>query len=942
MIHGTIYINYLSQFRRCNRADASELIQNLQDITRDFGNTTDAKDDPLRMSFGLDSLFSRIQAAEAIHQWISLMKSKAGDLRGATIIISEGSEDEEAPDRFRLVALSLGMDIDLYFSKAARNILNTYFSFSSSDGLFQRAQYRFANVLSDVGLEQLAYRPASVKAIANYLDAGKAENIRVLFVRVENIHHSAKAMEAIFDNRANSRARRHELACTLYGANTARRALLPFSTCLTGTVIASAKATADKNTLELLDQLEPAFSYMQNTIENTILPQALSAASHSFINLILDHLGGCGQDQTRWLICNNLETFSEAAIEVITKRLQEGRGCERYLVISTQVPPPQWLNLDDKIVNLVSCPEECTENDIEQLVRNRTEPPENLLKSRALAMLGKKAEPNQPAELALLDWLPPEARDFLFAIQLSESSLDKESFDEFIQTAGLRPAGSIFLQRLLVRCGYLDPLVTITFLSPRQSIKPSSSSSEKKLETLYMAFLISQYRKGTIVPSIQLLRRTGENRAEERFMFDCIMNTALRPDNPEEIDTSFLSPSARSLFNFYQASHDGNKKRQSTALVRAGDILDTENKASILALLQAEFAYAEGAVDQLARKAREALLLITRTAPPKLNARIQRMMGLSALTLEKFTDTIDYLTNAAEIAEASGEHYELSQALYTRALAEFINGSIVRSAKSAEQAIKITGVICRPDMAVQQGMLTARIDMELGLYDEAVRRFAALANIALDHGLSAAQLRAEVWQARCLGYAGNTTEARMRLKENQADNEAQVFLAELEVMSGRPEQALVILQSRPEAQPRTYVPPDNFKASSLFQEMEGRCIAFDQDTAILDDMREALFLFSSGLASRNAEYAVQLASLTRTARVAKNNPSLPTYCMYCYLLEEELDQEPVDKQTILSRAFNALQQRAGRIEDRANRALFMDKNIWNRKLIAAAREHKFL
>ena len=123
--------------------------------------------------------------------------------------------------------------------------------------------------------------------------------------------------------------------------------------------------------------------------------------------------------------------------------------------------------------------------------------------------------------------------------------------------------------------------------------------------------------------------------------------------------------------------------------------------------------------------------------------------------------------------------------------------------------------------------------------------------------------------------------------------------------------------------------------------MEGRAICFDQANSLINDMHLALRLLASGLAEVDASKAVELAALTREARF-KNNPAYATVCMYCYVLEDELQAEPVDKQTILSRAFNYLQQRAGKIEERASRAIFMEKNLWNHRLLEAAREHKFL
>ncbi|GAB1457203.1 hypothetical protein MASR2M48_25110 [Spirochaetota bacterium] len=107
-------------------------------------------------------------------------------------------------------------------------------------------------------------------------------------------------------------------------------------------------------------------------------------------------------------------------------------------------------------------------------------------------------------------------------------------------------------------------------------------------------------------------------------------------------------------------------------------------------------------------------------------------------------------------------------------------------------------------------------------------------------------------------------------------------------------------------------------------------------------LRTALSLFARGLDERDPACALELHNLTRSGYGETYDPGMGLYSFFCYLLEERLVEPPIDKQTVLSRAFKILQQRAGRIENRAQRALYMEKNTWNRRLMEAARTHKFI
>lgn len=943
MIRCSLYVNYLNQFYRCDKKMVIQVLQEIKNMFSSFGASIESRDFPLHAEFDQDGPFALLQAAEAIYRTQCLLQNAAAELRGATLIVYREQDEEDMVRAFRLQNLGGRHVVNLFFMQSTTNLLAPYFSFTRNSAEFSTASYRYTAVRGQPGLQNLLYRPAMVKALANYIDSHKNGEFRLLFVKTDLAAHSAKILETVCTGLKRTGGRANSTALTLYAPFAGKRTLAPFTTCLDDTILQTAYEKAEDTERTSLDQLRPAFAYLQRAAELQQLPAALVNAAAAYVNTVLDIIGRGDNSGQVWIVCDRPDQFTEEAAELITVRLSSGRGKEKYLAAGSVLPPQCWHTLDDTILSMVSCIDEDLEQIRKQLAGEWPEQTRDLLQARAENLLNPENQALcRVATARLLAWLPPEAGLYSYCLALTGVNLDRSAFRDFLNSAGLQDAGIVLIEEILVHFGLMDPQIPGLLLQPVAVPEPATLEHARLMEDRYTAFLVMLYRKGILIPSVQLLQRTGEQNGDQRFSFDCVMNSALRPDSDLRVDTAFLSPASRVIFSYYQAAARNRRNEQANALAESSEYLQNDHYAGTLALMQAEYAYAEGRIETLAQKAREALLLIKGSAPPRLAARVQRIMGLSALTLEKFTDAGDYLTNAAEIAEAAGEQYESSNALYIRGIADYVSGSIVKAARSIRQAIDKTTLLCRPDMAVHQGMLLARIDMDLGLYDSAEQHYAELAAIADDHGLAAAADRARIWQGRCLAYAGQLTEASEILKKFPADREAVLFLSEMDVMNGQPEKAMQALETRVHVQNRDFLPPDSFNDSSLLQETEGRCIAFDENNAVMNDMAQALYYFADGLANRKASRASDLAALTRIPRIAKNNPSLVMYCMYCYLLEEELQEEPVDKQTVLSRAFNALQQRAGKIEDRSSRSLFMEKNIWNRRLVEAAKEHKFL
>ncbi|MFH2114544.1 MAG: hypothetical protein ABIJ86_08570, partial [Spirochaetota bacterium] len=551
--------------------------------------------------------------------------------------------------------------------------------------------------------------------------------------------------------------------------------------------------------------------------------------------------------------------------------------------------------------------------------------------------------------------LPREACLYLYQLILAENVLEQDELTAFSNKLGLLPKGEALLQDLLKRAGFVDPADTRLPYDPLDAGLVASIAgkiSSDLLRKTYLSCLIDRYRAGSIRPSTAFLARIGEKDQTASITFDCLFGDALRPDSNGPEDTSFLSDPSVCILDFWTALTTGDAETARAVIAKADTTGDGPYGTTVQALMRTELAYAEGNIEETALGARSALVSHSIDSPPKLEARAHRMMGMTALASERYTDASDYLSNAQELAETAGDHYERMMSAYAKAITEFMTGALVRSATAADQAAVSAGYIFRMDGLAAIESLRGRIDLELGDYDKATERYRKLEDLGNKYGLPGVPARARIWQGRALAYAGESSTAGSILEAEAGDAEARIFLGEMAILRGRPRDArtwldkpvrkAVLDEVRSSGGRRPFRPSDRFEWSSPFAEIEGRCIEFATADAPLADLELALTLFAIGLDERDAACAESLHSLTRSKRAAKANPGMGTYCFFCYLLEERLPDPPIDKLTVLSRAFKVLQQRAGHIENRIQREKYMEQNVWNRRLLEAARTHKFI
>ena len=951
MIFTSITIDYLNQLIRTGYPGAESILTELRTIGEAFGASVSQRTSPLIMSFPDIRPFDLIQASEGISQTSKALMSRATQLRGVALVVHQEDSLDNAFPAMQTARFTINATFGVQVTMEGRHALRDYFHFSDSQELSSLQMTSYLSAIGNADASILSDRPQLTdilgKACAQIVKSGS----KAVFIDAGKACRSAQSIENLLATMIPGGR-----IVNLGAPRTDAEEFSPFTQASIKDIIDEAIGSATNGIAEMLADLRPAFKLAASSLLSGRLPASAVKGVTEFINLLLDSIEG----EAPLLLCNSPERFSNEAVELIGQRLATGRGRERYIILSSMEPPPSWCGSwlhrlcipvptdKDKRLSTTALVESALGN-CGDTIRLR-------LTKRFNALATDTSTEAGSAGLAdALGLLPREASLYLQELILAENVLDPDELSAFSNKLGLLPQGEALLQDLLRRAGLVDPADTRLPYNPMDAKLVAAIAgieTSKLIQNIYLSCVIDRYRAGSIRPSTAFLARIGERDQTASITFDCLFDDALRPDSNRPADTSFLSAPSTCILDFWTALTAGNAEAARSVIEAAGKAGDGPHAATIQALMRTELAYAEGNIGDTALGARSALLSHSIDSPPKLEARAHRMMGMTALASERYADASDYLSNAQELAETAGDHYERMMSAYAKAITEFMTGSLVKSTTAADQAAVSAGYLFRMDGLGAIESLRGRIDLELGDYSKAAERYKRLEALGTKYDLPGVPTRARVWQGRALAYAGDFSAAVSILEAEVDDTEARIFLGEMAILRGRPRdartwldrpvrQALLDEVSTPVGQ-RPFRPSDRFEWSSPFAEIEGRCIEFASGDTPLADLELALTLFAIGLDERDAACAEGLHNLTRSRRAAKANPGMGTYCFFCYLLEERLPEPPVDKVTVLSRAFKVLQQRAGRIENRIQREQYMEKNVWNRRLLEAARTHKFI
>lgn len=915
MLYCCVSIDYLSQLERTGYPEAPALIDRLRSLAASFGGVCGSRRVPLAMAFPAGGLFDGIQAAEALERIAETVRALEPRLRGAAVIVHETATAEDALAYHASSRLADASEYLYEMSPEAKTALGAFGALARAG--WSSPSYRSA--LGDADSGRLFERPRLAETIAKAIGRTCRSGPRLLHL---------DAGKGVRDIASASRAQAGD-ATPLLCLEGLRTRSLPFSP-LVELVQAGARGAY------LVDRDAAPLAIIAQAAYARGVAASVRKGCAEYLEAWLDAFGAAGGV----VVCDDPASFSPGLIELVAGRLASGRGDERYLSIADGGLLEAWAGPWAAKVSAGLADGDEPEEAIERALAGVEGRTREALRDRFRHLRGLRLRAADSTS-AILERLPREAALYLYAAIAAGRELSSEELSAFARSLGLLPEGERLVAGILARAGLLAP--SGRPLEPfGAEAAVVGAETARLIDERLSAFLIERYRAGSVRPSLGFLRRVGERAKDERLLYDCLFDAVSRPDMTREEDEGFLSPGSLAMYRFWSALTRRDENAALSAASEAERALGGPRGPAVRALIMAELGYALGDPARAAKGARDAMLAMGKDAPPKLEARSHRMMGLASLALDRHAEASDYLTNAQELAESVGSDHERMMAAYAKAIAEFMTGALGRSSKAAQAAEDAARRLHRVDAIAAIEALRGRMELDLGCYEEAATRFASIAALSADYAIAGAPERASIWRARALGYAGEHDEAERELEAFAGDPEARAFRAELDILRGRPREARAWLEPPAGPERRPFMPPDAFDWSSLYAEFEGRSLGFLGSESPFSTFRTALSLFARGLDERDPSCAVELHALSRSERGSRHDPSMGVYCFFCYLLEERLAEPPVDRQTVLSRAFKILQERAGRIEQRTHRALYMERNAWNRRLMAAAREHKFI
>ncbi len=947
-------IDYHGQYRRMDPRGAGELRASLEGIAADYGARPSGREHPFVAVFDSDSIFWRLQAVEALLAVRSLLRERFEGATDCFVALHEaGDEDSLRSDLDRAWA-EADRPEGIWLSPSAAAQVGGYLELEGQDAGIRKASgpsYSLDGLA--LSAQEFYCREETAGGLSELLGelvVGGEKNVLIVRGPAGTGKEStvARALEIL--------GYPYDRFLALRGGTVNPRPFDPLACGITEDFLAASRPRLSPGEQALYDRLLPAYRFVFSSPFRSALSPSMETGYRLFVGLMLRayirEMSRAGLPPI--LVCENLHRFSPESLDLLGELLLSSEA--RIVATTARGSPQSWPEYG--ILEWDLAPPDFGEyaGKLSKVLPDSPEEVRRSLFSRArgdlpllyrCALLEREGTSGPPPSEAVLGLMPREAAAALFAASLCENVLDVARFHEFLERLGLRSKARRIVLDLLGKTGYLSGP------GPRNASRMSNrrlagfvGQDADRIETALAEYLTHLYRQRQVFPSLGLLTATrgfsGEDR--RRFELDCVLTDASEdPQDRGRAAYKDVPPVLRKLRDAAASLVSGENDR-TAALIE--DLEEPANRADLPAgipdLLRGERALARREFPEAAKRAKDALLSLRGSSIPKMEARCHRILGLCALARERQEEAIEYFENAHDIAEAARDDYERLVCRWFTAVALFASGRLDKALKQADKAEAAARTVFRRDWEAAAVFLRARIHMELGRYEEARVGFEDVRAIARAYGFEDADRRAEIWDARALAYSGCPDTAEAIFARRSEDREARFFRAELELLRGNPGGAAGILDGLPPWEHGTFDPAEKVFWDSGYRGIERRAFGASAPHPFDADLAAAYSCFSRGLERREGAWAVQLYRMTREDKLAAEHPAFSTYLFFAFLLLERLTEPPLDRATVLSRAFKYLQERAGRIEDAGAGSDFLERNLWNRRLVEAARRYKFL
>ena len=969
MIGVLVKIAFHNQLKKTEFALASELAKAVSEAATDFGARLKPVDESFFLGFDKDSCCARLRAAEAARRLESRLKSLSPRLHGWNIIIGTTEGDKETEE------LTKELRKDWYRSDwdgliIDRRALEVFADYAQIDAESEPPRILGLSYALP-GLPEGYIAPSSDRATTDlFADevgnrvAGrvKADILLATGTGGSPARYLDEALSQLFKEEAQGflRLRASVGEPSPYG---------PYIEAIVEAIPESELAMLSGPDRASIEEFTAVLDFLRTSPYRKDYTAAIKTRIRLYMSARLRLYAAIKRLEglPPILVLEALDRFPESSLELIRGLITEGLLQDGLVLVATAVEQPSGLE-GLKIRRIAAPPpppaavaqaallaaKALNDSDIAPKLAAyaETDPFRLALALRLASKTGLPQKRTSTEGLAalVLSSFPPEFSELILAHSLAEDVLDEAGFEAFLLAAGFLPGVRPLLYRQLAELGFFSTTMPIRLQrreagAAAEETAPDHGASIKRI---FSEHLLALHASGKIRPSEALFRRIGRQieKATDYSLFylDCTAADALygpSESTPYPEDPIFEGISA------FQAAYSANDEAGALgALLLLESSSPSHGQDPLIlavgSLCKAYDEYARGAVQIAAARAKPALMGLHNLKARRTEARAHRLLGLCALAQGQIQEGADYLSNAGELAEEASDALEYILCAYSEAAALLLLGDFKRSLRKARKAAEWAAKSFRIDWESACDFLSGRIAFDLGRYAEAEESFGRIGTRARVYQNPEAEARAEIWSGRTAAYLNEGDRARGILGRRAEDAEALYFLAELAYFEGEPrEAARLSAEALPRIKRPAYRSADVVCWDSGFDGLEARALGFLGDRSYLADQIGAFADFSAALGG-GSELIDGIARRTREERLASLHPQAHLYHYYCYLALMVSDCPPIDAATVLSKSFKALQDRTTHIEEAGLKDEFLEKNRWNRAILAEARRHKLI
>ncbi len=269
----------------------------------------------------------------------------------------------------------------------------------------------------------------------------------------------------------------------------------------------------------------------------------------------------------------------------------------------------------------------------------------------------------------------------------------------------------------------------------------------------------------------------------------------------------------------------------------------------------------------------------------------------------------------------------------------YLYGNYSRAIELCERAMTTSEVASVRDWELFSGFVRARVEIELGRYEEAAKQLSRLCGPAHSIGHDKAKMVLNAWHARALSLGGSVRRACELLREQEQRPEAAYFLAEALNQNGDTHGAIDVLERRRPVRDPRLRPTLSARWCNGFDGVEAS-VGSEGPESIVERLCVAFHGYLLGRIGRTDEAVEQLRICSRKQRGSTLDPNLPLLVFwYSSVLPGTGDARYDDPSTELGRSVKLVQERVSRTDSPQHKNDYRYRNSWNRSMFDVARRN---